>query len=220
MAGLLDMGGGQPAPADPAAQGAPPADTVTDDEGTEQATPEEQAQYDAFVKMGRSLIGDGGEKLLDMLDEDPADLIKILGDAETLRDPSPAVTLAATAVIVVMEAIRRSPEKPDDAVILHGGKELLETIAQLGSDAGGHDYSQDEMNQAWLHAQDLYRETASAAGLIDDDALKQQFDEIVTSDKEGRLGKVLPGLDKAEIATTDDQPAEAPAGEEDNGRVA
>jgi hypothetical protein len=219
MAGLLDMGGGQPAPADPAAQGAPPADTVSDDEGTEQATPEEQAQYDTFVKLGDKLISEGGEKILDLIDEDPADLLKILGDIPELRDPTPSMTLAAAAVIVVMETIRRSPEKPDDLIIMHGGKELLETLAQLGADSGGHDYSQDELNQAWLHGQDLYRETASAAGLIDDDALKQQFDEIVTSDKEGRLGQTLPALDKAEVAT-DEQPEEAPAGEEDDGRIA
>lgn len=188
---------------------------VADEEGQEAVTPEEQAQYDQFVKLGMSLVGDKGEDILDLLDEDPTDLREILGDTELLQEPTPAVALAATTVIVVLEAINRSPERPSDDVIMHGGKELLEIIADLGADAGVHDYSQEEMNQAWLHGQDLYREAATSEGLVDQDAVKAQFDDIVTADKEGRLNEVVPGLADAEV----EQGQQVEEAEEEDGRV-
>src|SRR5947207_781737 len=68
------------APVDPNApdgQGA----TVPDDQG-EQATPEEQAAYEEFVKTGYDLMYKGGKVnpgILKMLDDDPTDLIQALG---------------------------------------------------------------------------------------------------------------------------------------------
>jgi hypothetical protein len=190
----------------------PQEDVVGDDEEGEQATPEEQAQYEAFVKDGFKLIYEGGEarqSILDMLDEDPADLIDVLGDVKDLKDVTPSVTLAATAVIVVLELVRRAgPNKPADDIILHGGKAILEDLAHLATVSGVHDYSQDEIDQAWLMGQDLYRETATQEGLLDPAALKSQFDEIVTADKDGRLGDVLPALAKAQVRAPE---GEAPA---------
>lgn len=209
-----------PAPAAPPSgdvPGQPPADDrVSDDEDTrEAATPEEQAQYDAFVKGGMKLIADQGERILDLLDEDPADLKAVLGDAVP-TEVSPPLALAATTVIVVLETLRRAGEKPEDEIIMHGGKELLEQIAQLAEDAKEQDYSQDQLNQAWLMGLDLYRETAGAEGLIDNDALKAQFDDLVTADKQGRLGEVLPALAKAKV--NEAAPTEAsPQGESANG---
>jgi len=215
MAGLM---GAAPAPGN--AQAAPPnptpqeaADTVSDNEDAgEEATPEEQAQYDAFVKGAMKLVADQGESILDLLDDDPSDLKQILGEAGQFDNITPPLALAATTVIVVLEAIRQSGEKPADDVLMHGGKEILEVIADLGEKAGEQEYSQDQLNQAWLMGLDLYRATAESEGLVDDAALKAQFDEIVTADKEGRLGSVLPALDNAEVRepAAEEEPAAPP----------
>jgi hypothetical protein len=207
----------------PAAAGAAPsptpeqaADTVSDNEdATEDATPEEQEQYDAFVKGALKLVADQGESILDLLDNDPTDLKEILGDAGQFDNITPPLALAATTVIVVMEAIRRSGEKPADDVLMHGGKEVLEVIAELAEKAGEQEYSQDQLNQAWLMGLDLYRSTAEQEGMIDDNALKAQFDEIVTADKEGRLDSVLPAMKGAQVqepaAEEEAAPEAAPA---------
>lgn len=175
--------------------------TVSDSEGGEPASEEEQAQYEAFVKDGLVLIYEGGEVrpgILELLDEDPADLIDVLGEVRELQDLTPSVRLAATAAIVVLEMVRRAGEnRPADDVIYQGGKEILEDLANLATEAGIHDYSEEEINQGFLMAVDLYREAAAKEGLLDMNALKGQFDEIVTADKEGRLGEVLPELAKA-----------------------
>lgn len=178
-------------------------DVVGDNEGKEPATPEEQEAKDQFVKAGLKLIYEGGEvrpSILEFLDEDPSDLIAVLGDSEQLQNSTPPVTLAATTVMVVLEVINRMGEKPDDLIIFHGGLEILEDLANLATEAGIHDYSQDEINTAWLMAQDIYREAGSAQGLVDTDALKAEFDEIVTADKNGQLGNVLPALANAQVA--------------------
>lgn len=207
MAGLLSSTVLTPPSQPPGQTGMPQEfaeDTVGDDEGKEPATPEEQEAKDAFVKEGLKLIYEGGEvrpTILEFLDEDPSDLIAVLGDTEQLQNPTPPVTLAATTVMVVLEVIRRAgPEnKPDDLIIFHGGVEILEDLANLATEAGVHDYSQDEINTAWLMAQDIYREAATAQGLVDPDALKGEFDEIVTADKNGQLGDVLPALANAQV---------------------
>lgn len=207
MAGLMGA-----APAAPSEEPVDP-NTVSDDEDArEQPTPEEQAQYDDFVKGALMLVADQGESILDLLDEDPSDLKGILGDAVPLDEMTPALALAATTVIVVLEAVRRAGEKPSDDVLLQGGKEVLESIAELGEKAGEQEYSQDELNQAWLMGLDLYRATAESEGLVDDAALKAQFDEIVSADKEGRLGSVLPALDNAEVRepAAEEEPAAPP----------
>ena len=158
-------------------------------------TPEEQEQYDRFVLDGMTLIYEGGkvrQSILDLLDEDPADLVAILGDMDELKQFSPVVALAATSVVLVLELVRRAGDgKPDDAVILHGGKELLEELANLADEAGIHDFSQNELNRAFLIGMDLWRESASSAGLIDVGQLKAEFAEIRTADAEGRLGALF-----------------------------
>jgi hypothetical protein len=82
-------------------------------------------------------------------------------------------------------------------VILHGGKELLEELANLADEAGIHDFSQNELNRAFLIGMDLWRESASSAGLIDVEQLKAEFAEIRTADAEGRLGALF-GANTAE----------------------
>lgn len=158
-------------------------------------TPEEQAAYDRFVLDGMSLIYAGGkvrQSILELLDEDPADLVAILGDVGELKQFSPVAALAATTVVLVLELLRRAGDrKPDDAVILHGGKELLEELAHLAGEAGIHDFGQNELNRAFLIGMDLWRECAATAGLIDLGQLKAEFAEIRTADAEGRLGDLL-----------------------------
>lgn len=183
-------------------------ESIPDSEG-EEATPEEQQAYDEFVKDGFRVMYEGGEvkpRILELLDEDPADLIEVLGD-EALKDFSPVVALAATATIIVLEVVRSTGEK-DGTIILHGGKAIMEDIAEIAQKAGIRDYSEEEIGKAFHMAADLFRRAAEEEGLIELDEAKAEWEEIVAADKEGRLGEMIPAL-----ANVPEQPMEPPNGQ-------
>lgn len=177
----------------------PPEDVVSDEEEGGNVGPEEQSAYDEFVLHGYELLYDGGEVnsgILAMLDDEPSDLMAVLKNIGEV-DFTPIVALAATATVVVLEVVRRYGEElPDPSVIFKGGQELLENIAEIAGKYGSHDYSEDEVSEAFRMGADLYREAGKDMGLVDMDALKAEFDEIVQADKEGRAAEVLPGIDR------------------------
>lgn len=169
------------------------------DDDQPNVSPEEQAAYDAFVTDGLELIYAGGKVrpgIVQLLDEDPSDLIAVLGDSEAFDNFSPVVALAATAVILTLQVVKASKRKPAGEIVLHGGKELIEELADMSAKTGLRRYSQDDLNRALLVAMDLYRMTAGAQGLIDRKALTEDFDEIVRADRQGRAADLLPGIER------------------------
>ncbi len=185
-------------------------------EDGEAATPEEQETYEEFVLSCFALIYErSGEKgqvrgnVVKLLDEDPSDLMAVLGSVEELQEFSAPVAVAATAVLIASEIVRRAEEEGialDDAIVFHGGKELVEELVQVSAGLG-KPLDQDETNKAFLMAADLYREVSVADGRVDVEELKAQFEGIVQADKEGRLGEVLPELQKVNDAAAMDQAA-------------
>lgn len=197
-------------PDDPGPMG---ADTVPDDAGGEQASPEDQARYEEFVKTGFGMMYSGGkvnEDILKLLDDDPSDLVKELGDSEELRNFTPVVALGATAAIVTLQVVRETKEQ-DGAIILQGGKDILDDLSQVALSAGIREYSQDEVNQAMHIGADLYRHAAQEEGLIDLDQAKEEWGQITAADKEGRLGEVIPQFAGVQEQPPPDQ-QEAPDG--------
>jgi hypothetical protein len=171
--------------------GAPPADRVGADEGEEKASPEEQKEYEGFVLAAMEIIYGGGKvkpEILKLLDDDPADLKAELGDSEEFQQFSPSVALAGAAVVVVLELVKKADGNVTDSVVLHGGKEILEELGHIATEAGIHDFSDDELNKAFYIALDLYRETATAQGLLDPSQLKEEFGQIKAADEQGAFG--------------------------------
>lgn len=190
-------GGGVAADVEVRASGAPDGGDMAAEEPN--VSEEEQREYERFVETGLELIYGGGKVrpgILKLLDDEPSDLIAALGDqVPELRERfSPVIALAATAVIVTREVVNLLPEKPDGAVLMHGGKALLEDLANLAEEAGQPEFTQDEISQAYLHAVDLYQAVASATGEMDTEAASQEFASILNAQEQGRLGEVLPGL--------------------------
>lgn len=201
MAGLLDTAA-QPAPgtapATPSAQpAAPPASDPSrvddSDEDGEQpnVTPEEQAQYDSFVNNGLKVIYGKGENP----DEEPGARPDILNRLKESSDPLENLANTTVWLVTMLEtSAEKGGTQLDDGVIMHGGKAILEELAEVSEAAGIHDYSEKEMEGAWYKGLDLYRETATQDGRVDPDQLKQQFGEIEEADKQGRMGDLLPQL--------------------------
>lgn len=198
MAGLLPEK--MPAEAPPPEEMTAESETVPEDAGVEEATPEEQARYEEFVKTGYGFMYEGGKfnpGVLKLLDEDPSDLMSVLENAEELQEFSPVVALAAAAALITLKACEKTGEK-DGAIIMHGGKAILEDLVEIAGKAGMRDYSEEEMGQAFRMGADLFREAAAEQGIIDIEQAKGEWDEIVAADKEGRLGEVIPQLAGAE----------------------
>jgi hypothetical protein len=209
--GLLDPNA-QAAPA-PAAGGGQAPTGQPGDEPDQQpnVTPEEQASYDKFVKQGMTLMYGGGQVkpgILHLLDNDPKDLIEIIPELQDKDAGNPVIRLAATAVVVTMQVVRDTGEQ-DGAIILHGGQAILEDLAEIAGKAGIHDYSDDELNEAFRVGADLYREAGKAEGLVNLNEAKDEFGQIVAADKAGKLGSVLPALQQVNNQAAQQQPDQA-----------
>lgn len=181
---------------------------VSDDDQKPNVSEEEQAAYEDFVLAGFKLIYKQGRvrpEITQMLDKDPSDLRAVLDKAEELQKFTPMLAVAATAVIVVLQLMRvAGDEKPDDTIVFHGGRAIVEDLAGIQAKQQGKELAQGEVNQAFAHAMDLYREAATQAGYVNEDALKQTWNQVVAADKEGRLGEISPELAKInELAAKD-----------------
>lgn len=187
------------------------------------ASDEEQAQLEDFVMAALVLIYEEKQvrpQIAQMLDEEPSDLMAILNqqlleEIEANPDPPPpaVIAVAATAVTIVLQLVSMADAPIPDEIIMEGGKQIVEELVDI-SNGLGNEIDQDAGNRAFLVATDLYREAAVSEGLVDEEALKAQFDEIVTADREGRLGEVLPALQKVnEAAAIDAERAAQEQGE-------
>lgn len=194
MVGLLarkgDPASSPAAPTDDVPPTAPqdidPAAEMAGGEGESNVTPEEQAQYEQFVKNAFSLIYD--EKTL------PGVIENLKGDGD------PIDGLAHTAAVITMQ-VAQSAEKSgvpvSDDVLMHGGIAILEDLAMLAEKAGVHSFGDEDLEAATLRAMDIGRELLAGAGRVDKGALKQEFATMIEADKAGQLGEVIPGLKAA-----------------------
>jgi hypothetical protein len=208
MAGLLNQIAGESEGPDKDVAVAGDPSVVPEDGEESNVTDEEQAAKDAFVEQGFALMYDGGQVnpyILKLLDDDPTDIREIFGEVLPLDDDmwateGPVIALAATAVVIVLEVLRRmGPEnQPEGDIIFHGGKEILEDIAEIARVAKKREYTPEELGEAMRKGADLFREAASQEGMIDLDAATAEFDEIVQADREGRINDILPQLGAAQ----------------------
>lgn len=200
----------QPSP--PQDQGGGP-DEVGDEEGMQpNVSPEEQQQYEDFVLSGLAMIYEkppsqddqGGDEqggavrpgILKLLDNDPSDLRSIL-KADELKQFSPLVAIAATTVIIVVgiqKIAKGTPDEPADAIVMHGAAAILEELAEIWMRRNKQQLQEDDVHKALSMAADIYREVGADAGLVDENALKDQFQMLVKADKEGKLAEVSPDL--------------------------
>ena len=204
MAGLLGSGAGgdgmtmkvgraSPAPAAGSQPGASRIDD-SDEQGQQpNVSPEEQAQYDAFVGNGLKVIY--GEGANPSGEDEPAVRPDILNRLKESSDPLENLANTTVWLVTMLEtSAEKGGNQLDDAVVMHGGKAMLEELAEVSEAAGIHDYSEKEMEGAWYRGLDLYRETATQDGRVDPESLKEQFGEIQRADEQGRMGDVLPQM--------------------------
>jgi len=191
MAGLLNLQG-----AGVAAEGFNGEDV----EGEPNVTPEEQADYDLFVKNAMEFIYTEDDKVL-------PDVMKRLATGK------PVDALAQTAVWVVSmveSSAKANTKEITDDVVFHGGREILEQLVEVAEAGGNHDFSEKDIEGAWYQALDMYREAASPeGGRFNAEEATAEFMELNEADQQGRADDVLPGFGQlAQKQTIKNQAAE------------
>lgn len=175
-------------------------------EDGEQATPEEQKLLDTFMEAVVSvLLPEEGEInpqiLSDLRGEIDPQALAMFEQAEPPVDPSNPVdaVAAASVMLVVMidskmgyqeKANSETPEQPGPsyaAVLWEAGQQVVEMMAETAENAAVASFSQDELNQAWLRAADLYR---YASPTLDREGMKQDLVDMEMAARQG----ALPGI--------------------------
>lgn len=204
MSGLLADEEEEPRPRAPETE-SPAEDMGAPDEGEDgeeqpNVTPEEQAQYDQFVDNAFSLIYD--KRSL-------PNVLKALDGDGNFVDGLAHTTV--TIVARVLDSAKQAGQKISGDVVLHGGKEIMEDLADTAGKAGIHDYTQDEIDAAFLRAMDLARERFTQAGDVDTEALKTEFAAVIAADRQGRLEEFVPGAEAFAGRKTDEADEEEEA---------
>lgn len=205
MAGIAPQPQQQPQD-DPDSQGQQGPDEVGDEEGLQpNVSPEEQQAYNKFVLGGMMYLYQPKEgnqppqvrpAILKLLDNDHSDLKAIL-KLPMVMQGGPLVAIAATSVIVFMEVMKKvGPEDGvSDDVALHGAVAILEDVCEIWMRANpGQQLGEDEVHRALSIAAGIYEKVGTDAGLVDPNALKQQFAQLVQADRSGNLASVSPDL--------------------------
>ena len=164
-----------------------------------QASPEEQAQYDQYVGRAMQLIYDKKffPHLVDMLH----------GGAEKGQQAAndngmsgPQAGLAHAAVIVLQRvgsAAKEAGQTISPDVVLHGGAEVFSQLAEISDRAGISNYGEDRdaLEGAFFAAIDLYLKQAAQSGEVDQQAAQQQLQQLQQMDQSGQLETMLRDLD-------------------------
>ena len=162
---------------------------------------EEQAAKDAFVTKAWDLTYDE--------DRFPTVMESVYGAGD------PVTGLASTTALLVSRlydgAVKAGqPISPD--IMLHGGIEILEDLAETAGRAKLHDFTPQELEAATLRAMDMTRDMLTQAGHIDPRVLQQEFGQLVQADRAGKLGELLPGIEQATMRSMPGMGERDPAG--------
>jgi len=171
-------------------------------EETANVSPEEQAQYNAFVENGAEVIySEGGQKSI---------LDSIAGGGQG-GDGNPVEGLANALVMLVMrleDSAEQAGTKMSGDVMLHGGSELLELMVEMAEEAGIHTFDDSEIESALYLALDTYRATRQQQGKLPEEQLQADFEEVQRAEQAGQLEEVIPGI--GEYAKRAPKPGDAP----------
>jgi hypothetical protein len=171
--------------ASPPSAGAPPTPPNEPDEQevSGNVTPEEQAQYDRFIDAVYKLIYGKGR------------WEAVLKRIESAPDKVEALAFACSAAVLrVVQAARQAGEEIAPDVIMHGGEELIEVVAEDVPKFGGPSYAAEEIESAFYRAIDMYREAAEQSGLVSLEAVNGDMQMLEAADQNGELAQVFGAL--------------------------
>ncbi len=154
-------------------------------QGEPNVSPEEQAAYEQFVNKGYELI----------YGDDRQEAIKQQLAQAAQKDPVMGLAGVASAIVRRLKDSAEKAGKPvSPDVLLHGGTEILEDLADLAKQNGIHDFTDDELEKALLLAMDMFQAGELQAGKLDPAPFQQDMIELEQQSKDGTLAQEFPGL--------------------------
>jgi hypothetical protein len=151
-------------------------------------TPEEQAMYEQVVNNALEIMYPANEDALA-----PTIAAALAGS------DNPIMNLATTAVSVakgLVDSAKKAGTKIPGEILYHAGVAIVEELAEAAEAFKIHVYSEEDIEQAFYQALDMFRSAGMETGDVDGEVLKSEFEQIKQADAEGRLGEVLPGIEE------------------------
>ena len=170
---MAPMASGQP-------EQRPPQDPMAPVENG--VTQEDQALYTAFVENGLRLI------------YSPETMPDVLNTLQGDSDPVDGLANAAVMVVRMLEeSAQQNGQQIDGDIVLQGGTELLEDMANLSEQAGIHEFTDEEVEGAFYRAMDLYRFFKQQEGGVDQSEAQREWAQVQAASEQGQLESMLPG---------------------------
>lgn len=194
------VGGQTPMPGSPTpgmGRGMPAEGMGGEEEAESNVSPEEQALYHKFMENYYTIMYVGGKGQNGKQEPPAADQVVQDYFAGDIEDPTDALANAAMTLVknFADSAANSGKPIPGDVLMHAGTNEVLPDLAELAEKAGYHEYTDDELNNSLFKAMDMYQAVNTES--LNKDELNQDFQSMMQADKEGRLGEVLPGIEKA-----------------------
>lgn len=184
MAGLGQQPGGvqQPAAQQQTPQGTTPPG-MDDGEVMEEASPEEQQQYDTFVGMALLAVYD---------DQMMPETVKLIQEA-----PSPmqgVATVASSIAVRVYTAAQEDGVALTGDVLLHGGAEIVEAVIEVAETAGVAEFTEPMMQEAYLLAADKFRAEMETLGVYGEEDKAQDIATLQEMQQSGQMERIMSKL--------------------------
>lgn len=164
------------------------------------ATPEEQAAYENFIKMAMEIIYNGGRVNPDILDRLA---LRTGGDDEGTQAVKALASVTVIVVTHVQDAIKKGGGTIDPGVMYHASSAVMADIADLAGKPNPktgkptHVYTQKELDGAWIRAVDQYQQEQTASGDLPKGAMSHDWGEVVGAARAGNLEAISPELAEA-----------------------
>lgn len=124
-----------------------------------------------------------------------ASLKSLIQMVQQASDKSAALAQATVQTVLrVEDSFEEAGGTLSLQMTLQGGAETLTDIADAVQQAGVYDYSDQEIETAFLRAVDQYRMIRAQQGRIDQGAAQQKMQQLKAAEQNGTLEKEYPGL--------------------------
>lgn len=114
--------------------------------------------------------------------------------AKFRESEAPVQALAEISVMLMNRAEGEIDGKIDPTVLIGAGADVLGDMAELAGKLQIYDFSEEEINSAFLVAVDQYRAAKDASGQLDNDYYRQEVERLKQADADGTLQKEMPEL--------------------------
>lgn len=154
-----------------------------DGESDGDVTPEEQAAYHLFMSNASKVMFD------------KAAMPKLV---EQLRGGEPVAAVAQAAVLIVARledsAEKKTGAQVDPDILLNAGREIVGALAEIAEKAKIHEFTEQEIEAAYLAAVDQYRSLRMGQGKINPADYQGAWQELQQANADGSIDTKYPAL--------------------------